>query len=91
MLLLLVSSALWWVTSPAQASAAESGAPAGRVAFIGVPGLLWDDLDPADTPHLWRLAGESALGSVSVKAVGTVTCPYDGWLTVSAGVRSAVG
>ncbi|WP_433444154.1 hypothetical protein [Nonomuraea sp. CA-141351] len=91
MLLLLVSSALWWVTSPAQASAAESGAAAGRVAFIGVPGLLWDDLDPADTPHLWRLAGESALGSVSVKAVGTVTCPYDGWLTVSAGVRSAVG
>ncbi|MEV4116898.1 hypothetical protein [Nonomuraea sp. NPDC049695] len=89
MLLLLVSSALWWMPAPAQAAGAE--ATAGRVAFIGVPGLLWDDLDPAETPRLWRLAGESALGSVSVKAVGTVTCPYDGWLTVSAGVRSAVG
>ncbi|GAA3202488.1 hypothetical protein [Nonomuraea helvata] len=87
MLLLLVSSALWWMAAPAQAAEA----PAGRVAFIGVPGLLWDDLDPAETPRLWQLAGESALGSVSVKAVGTVTCPYDGWLTVSAGVRSAVG
>ncbi|MEV0235480.1 hypothetical protein [Nonomuraea sp. NPDC050786] len=83
-LLLLVSSVLWWLPAPAQASA-------GRVAFIGVPGLLWDDLDPVETPRLWRLAGESAIGSVSVKAVGTVTCPYDGWLTVSAGVRSAVG
>jgi hypothetical protein len=61
------------------------------VAFIGVPGLMWSDVDPAGTPNLWRLAGQSGLGSVSVKAVGTVTCPYDGWLSVSAGVRSAVG
>ncbi|WP_253779873.1 hypothetical protein [Nonomuraea roseoviolacea] len=63
----------------------------GRVVFIGVPGLHWTDLDPARTPHLWRLAGQSALGSISVKTVGTVACPYDGWLSVSAGVRSAVG
>ncbi|KAB8194424.1 hypothetical protein FH608_014420 [Nonomuraea phyllanthi] len=91
LLLLLASSALWWAVPPAHAAEAATKAPPGRVAFIGVPGLLWDDLDPDDTPHLWRLAGESGLGSVSVKAVGTVTCPYDGWLTVSAGVRSAVG
>ncbi|GAA3152235.1 hypothetical protein [Nonomuraea salmonea] len=71
----------------APADAAPEG---GRVAFIGVPGLLWDDLDPRDTPRMWELAGQSALGSLSVKAVGTVTCPYDGWLSVSAGVRQAV-
>ncbi|MEV0519660.1 hypothetical protein AB0I64_34265, partial [Nonomuraea sp. NPDC050405] len=75
---------------------AFSTGPAGtaeerRVVFVGVPGLHWDDLDPARTPNLWRLAGQSALGSVSVKTVGTVACPYDGWLTVSSGVRSAVG
>jgi hypothetical protein len=52
---------------------------------------LWDDLDPRDTPRLWELAGQSGLGSLSVKAVGTVTCPYDGWLSVSSGVRAAVG
>ncbi|MEU4539333.1 hypothetical protein AB0G15_31220 [Streptosporangium sp. NPDC023825] len=63
----------------------------GRVMLIGVPGLRWSDLSPTGTPNLWRLAGLSAVGSLSVRAVGRVTCPYDGWLTVSAGVRSAVG
>lgn len=88
MLLLVVASALWW-SAPAAAQA--SGNDGGRVAFIGVPGLLWDDLDARNTPRLWELAGRSGIGSVSVKAVGTVTCPYDGWLSLSAGVRSAVG
>ncbi|MEW1845260.1 hypothetical protein AB0392_45565, partial [Nonomuraea angiospora] len=92
MLLLLVSSALWWAAPPAQAAGQAAGQDAGGpVAFIGVPGLMWDDLDPADTPRLWRLAGQSGIGSLSVKAVGTVTCAYDGWLTVASGVRSAVG
>ncbi|MFB4274126.1 hypothetical protein ACBJ59_02430 [Nonomuraea sp. MTCD27] len=90
--LLLVASALWWsLPVAARADDTATGEAGGRVAFIGVPGLLWDDIDPRDTPRLWELAGQSGLGSVSVKTVGTVTCPYDGWLTVSAGVRSAVG
>ncbi len=71
-------------------AAARAEGP-GQVALIGVPGLMWTDVTESDTPNLWRLAGESAVGSLSVKAVGTITCPYDGWLTVSAGVRSAVG
>ncbi|MDA0641225.1 hypothetical protein [Nonomuraea ferruginea] len=83
---LLVASALWWIAPPAHAAQEEP-----PVALIGVPGLLWDDVDPHATPNLWRLAGESDLGSVSVKTVGTLACPFDGWLSVSAGVRSAVG
>lgn len=71
-------------------AAAQTSAP-GQVALVGVPGLMWTDVTEGDTPNLWRLAGESAVGSLSVKSVGTITCPYDGWLTVSAGVRSAVG
>ncbi|MEU8206399.1 hypothetical protein [Streptosporangium sp. NPDC049046] len=63
----------------------------GRVVLIGIPGLRWSDLSPTGTPNLWQLAGRSAVGSLSVRTVGRVTCPYDGWLTVSAGVRSAVG
>ncbi|MEU4514270.1 hypothetical protein AB0G05_32635, partial [Nonomuraea wenchangensis] len=70
---------------------ALTGDGAQRVALIGVPALHWHDLDPADTPHLWALAGSSAIGSLSVRTVGNVTCPYDGWLTVSAGTRSAAG
>ncbi|MFC4007242.1 hypothetical protein ACFOY2_08420 [Nonomuraea purpurea] len=86
LLLLLVASTLWWAAPPA--ADAEAGS---RVAFIGVPGLQWSDVDASNTPNLWRLAGQSAIGSLSVKAVGTVTCPYDGWLSVASGVRSAVG
>ncbi|PZG20814.1 hypothetical protein C1J01_08345 [Nonomuraea aridisoli] len=63
----------------------------GRVALIGVPALHWNDITPSDTPHLWKLAASSAIGSLSVRTVGNVTCPYDGWLTVSAGTRSAAG
>ncbi|MGW0481848.1 hypothetical protein [Nonomuraea sp. NPDC003214] len=87
-LFLLVASTLWWA---APAVAATDDAAPGRVAFIGVPGLHWDDVTPESAPNLWRLAGQSDLGSVSVKTLGTVACPYDGWLTVSAGVRSAFG
>ncbi|WP_223166479.1 hypothetical protein [Nonomuraea sp. SYSU D8015] len=75
--------------SAAAAARAEDGT--GRVALIGVPGLHWNDLTQADTPNLWELARSSAIGSLSVRTVGNVTCPYDGWLTVSAGTRSAVG
>ncbi|MEV4472585.1 hypothetical protein [Nonomuraea sp. NPDC049504] len=74
----------------AQAASATEP-PAGRVALIGVPGLHWNDLTPDDTPNLWELARTSAVGSLSVRTVGSVTCPYDGWLTVSAGTRSASG
>lgn len=62
-----------------------------RIALIGVSGLHWSDLTQADTPNLWELAGASAIGSMSVRTVGNITCPYDGWLTVSAGTRSAAG
>lgn len=71
--------------APAHASEKE------RVALIGVSGLHWTDLSQADTPNLWELAGGSAIGSMSVRTVGNITCPYDGWLTVSAGIRSASG
>ncbi|MDH2427369.1 hypothetical protein [Sphaerisporangium sp. TRM90804] len=74
----------------APAASADAEDPR-RVALIGVPGLRWHDLTAAATPNLWRLAGQSALGSLSVRTVGRTTCPYDGWLTVSAGVRSSVG
>jgi hypothetical protein len=104
-LFLLVASAVWWAVPAGAAAAAtladsppatgtsevsENAAP-GRVAFVGVPGLHWDDVDPELTPNLWRLAGQSDLGSVSVKTLGTVACPFDGWMTVSAGIRSAYG
>ncbi|MEZ0077423.1 hypothetical protein [Planotetraspora sp. GP83] len=96
-LLLPTGSAMARVAGAAEGEAvrAQEGqaarAQGGQIVLIGVPGLMWSDVTPSDTPNLWSLAGSSALGSLSVRTVGNITCPYDGWLTVSAGVRSAVG
>ncbi len=74
---------------------AERAAPAGRVVVIGVPGLVWSDIDPARTPNLWRLTGEGSSASLSTRAIPpsglSVTCPISGWLTVSAGQRAGAG
>ncbi|MEU0564824.1 hypothetical protein ABZ297_05400 [Nonomuraea sp. NPDC005983] len=66
-------------------------ATAEHTALIGVSGLRWHDLGPASTPNLWGLLSASATGSLSVRTIGPATCPADAWLTISAGVRSAVG
>ncbi|MER6949886.1 hypothetical protein ABT294_38310 [Nonomuraea sp. NPDC000554] len=84
--LAVLLSQMLFAGTPAQAETAGT-----RVALIGVPGLHWNDITQADTPNLWELARSSAIGSLSVRTVGSLTCPYDGWLTVSAGTRSASG
>ncbi len=75
-------------TGPARQTAVP---PARHVALIGVPGLRWRDVSATGTPNLWRLAGRAAIGLMSVRAVGRLTCPADAWATVSAGARSAAG
>lgn len=70
---------------PAQASGGHA------VVLVGVPGLRWTDVDPSATPNLWRLARGSGIGLLSVRTVGSRACPADGWVTVSAGARSAAG
>jgi hypothetical protein len=63
----------------------DSVVPSTPVVVIGVSDLRWTDVDPKVTPTLWRLVGNSAVGSVSVRTVRPVTCPIDGWLSLSAG------
>ena len=87
----LVSTALTLTVPAHAASTTPRPAPAGHAVLIGVPGLQWSDVSPSVTPHLWRLAQGGAMGLLSVRAVGRRTCPADGWVTVSAGVRSAAG
>ncbi|MEU7893796.1 hypothetical protein AB0B45_13115 [Nonomuraea sp. NPDC049152] len=76
----------------ASPSLAADAPERGRVAIIGVPGLVWGEVHQAITPRLWRLVGEGASGSLSTRVVpppnrGT-SCPMAGWLTVSAGQRA---
>ncbi len=64
---------------------------AGYVIIAGAAGLRWDDINPTDTPTLWRLSQQDAIAALTVRSARTPTCPTDGWLTLGAGnyVRSA--
>jgi hypothetical protein len=84
---LLVLVALLLAALPLPAAHAADGA---QVVVVGVAGLGWDDVDPARTPALARLARDSAVGVLSVKAAGPLTCRADGWLTLGAGNRVSV-
>ena len=79
----VLTGTLGW--SPARAAAS---APSGRVVIVGVPGLMWSDITPENTPALWGLTGEGAAAGLSVRTTRSFTCPTDGWLTVSAGQRA---
>jgi hypothetical protein len=61
---------------------------AARVLVVGVPGLVWADLDQVRTPHLWGLAEDGAIGALSVRAARSTTCVLDGWSTLGAGNRA---
>jgi hypothetical protein len=58
---------------------------ANQVIVAGAVGLRWDDVDPEQTPHLWRLAETGSIGSLSVRSAQQPTCPADGWVTLGAG------
>jgi hypothetical protein len=83
--LLMASAAL--MTSAAADPAQQRGS-ADPLVLIGVGGLRWSDVDPTSTPTLWHLVGRSSVGSVSVRAVQSSSCPIDAWLTVSSGQRA---
>ncbi len=85
-LLAAVGSVLALVPRPA------SGAPdhtVDSVIIAGVPGLRWGDVNPTDTPTLWKLAGDGSIGALSVRSARHPTCPGDGWLTLGAGNYAA--
>ncbi|SDD20638.1 hypothetical protein SAMN05660690_3636 [Geodermatophilus telluris] len=89
-LLLLAVLALLATGLPGAAAAddAAAGWRADRALVVGVPGLLWSDLDPDRTPALWELAETSPMGAVSVRAARSTTCLLDGWATLGAGNRA---
>ncbi|MGY1823055.1 hypothetical protein [Geodermatophilus sp. SYSU D00079] len=70
------------------APAVAAPAPADRVLVVGVPGLVWDDLDPEATPQLWALADDAPVSAVSVRAARATSCLLDGWATLGAGNRA---
>jgi hypothetical protein len=86
--LLTVLAAVLGVGLPASAADGDAAYRADRVVVVGVPGLVWGDVGPATTPQLWDLAGQSAIGALSVRAARSTTCLLDGWATLGAGNRA---
>jgi hypothetical protein len=77
------------VPAGAVRAADAGGEPtAERVVVVGVPGLVWADVDRQRTPELWALTGESPVGALSVRSARSTTCVLDGWATLGAGNRA---
>lgn len=72
---------------PAAAAAADEDEAAGII-VVGVPGLAWSDIDATVTPNLWELAGSGASAAMSVRTIGSWTCPEAAWVSVGAGERA---
>ena len=72
--------------APLANAAVDPASP--RLVVVGAPGLAWSDLDGGDLPALDAMTGEGALGSMTVRAVGSSSCAVDGWLTLGAGRRA---
>ena len=67
----------------------SSTAPGARpVVIVGISGLRWNQLTPAATPQLWRLASGGSVGSLVDYAQQPLACPADGWLTLNAAARA---
>jgi hypothetical protein len=71
------------------AGAARAAQPEQPVVLVGVPGVRWDDVSESDTPALWSLLQDGAIGTLAARSVYSRACPVDGWLAVSAGNRAA--
>ena len=61
----------------------------GEVVVVGAPGLTWSDISQEETPTLWSLVESGASAGLIVRGTHPVTCPADGWLTLSAGQRAS--
>ncbi len=72
--------------APVASAAGDPASP--RLVVVGAPGLAWSDLDGGALPALDAMTADGALGSMTVRAVGSSSCAVDGWLTLSAGRRA---
>lgn len=78
------------VLAPLPTHAAPASTSDEPVIVVGLGAMRWREVDATATPNLLSLLAEpsAAAGSLVVRSVATLTCPADGWLTVSAGRRT---
>jgi hypothetical protein len=59
------------------------------VVVVGMAGLRWTDVTRNTMPSLAALADTGSVGTLSVRAAPSVTCPAEGWLTLGSGTYAA--
>jgi len=75
-------------SSPGDAEAAELPVQHRPLVLLGTSGVRWSDVS-SRMPALAGLEDGWGVANAAVRSVRAVTCPVDGWLTVSAGNRAA--
>lgn len=86
----LLSAALILLAAPASQASDDSDIPTvPPTVLVGVAGLAWSDINEADAPTILGLVDENGAANMSVRTVRTRACAVDGWLTISAGRRTA--
>lgn len=74
--------------SVAEAAEGSGDLGADRAVVVGIPGLLWGDVQPEVSPTLAALAEDAAVADMTVRAARSRTCVLDGWATLGAGNRA---
>src|SRR5439155_1128141 len=90
---LAVVTSIWEARQLFAQEALRAGVPLVATSVGGLPELVGEaavlvppkDVDAVDTPTLWQLAQNGAVGALSVTSAHTPTCPVDGWLSLGAG------
>jgi len=92
----LLAAAVTVLAAPAPGVAASGGIaaaaaePPGKVLIVSMPRLVWQDVADQRPPHLMALLGQSAVASLSVRAIGPRTDIGEGYVTLGAGNRARV-
>ena len=68
----------------------EDAEPPGRVLVVSMPRLVWQDVADLAPPNLVSLLEQSAVASLSVRAIGPRTDLGEGYVTLGAGNRARV-
>ena len=69
--------------------ATQTSAVPGPVVVLGMTGVAWTDVSGPTTPALWELGTIASGANLVVRSQRSSSCPADGWLAISAGVRAS--
>lgn len=61
-----------------------------KVIIFSLPRLTWSNLKKAHTPNIDKLIDSGSVAAMSVRTLGPITTPAEGYATISAGSRAAV-